>query len=217
MTPDGVILDAEHTLETPASLWLSTGLRALDHSIESLYRPYVPPLIHALAYASIADLFKYLPISKRDPKDVNARQKLQIAAWHSLFPYRQEDNAKSALGLSHGLGYMLGSPYNIGHGMTSCIALGPVVRYQSTHATQPQKERLARVLSVIGETSSGDTDRDVAAVADAIDGLVKTLGLDQGLLELGLPSKDELETVCAGIGLKGGDKEQMISLLQSKL
>jgi alcohol dehydrogenase class IV len=29
-----VILDAEATLYTPRKLWLSTGIRALDHAIE---------------------------------------------------------------------------------------------------------------------------------------------------------------------------------------
>jgi len=31
--PTAVILDAELTLPTPERLWLSTGLRALDHAV----------------------------------------------------------------------------------------------------------------------------------------------------------------------------------------
>lgn len=38
MTPKGVILDAELTLDTPQRLWLSSGIRALDHAVETLYR-----------------------------------------------------------------------------------------------------------------------------------------------------------------------------------
>jgi len=33
LTPAGIILDAELTLHTPERLWLSTGIRALDHAI----------------------------------------------------------------------------------------------------------------------------------------------------------------------------------------
>ena len=33
LAPAGIILDAELTLATPERLWLSTGIRALDHAI----------------------------------------------------------------------------------------------------------------------------------------------------------------------------------------
>jgi alcohol dehydrogenase class IV len=49
----------------------------------------VPPL-KILSYGAIVDLFKYLPKSKADPNDIHARQKLQVAAWMSLWPVRPE-------------------------------------------------------------------------------------------------------------------------------
>jgi hypothetical protein len=39
----------------------------------------------------MADLFKYLPISMADPTDIEARQKLLIAAWMSLWPTKFEE------------------------------------------------------------------------------------------------------------------------------
>ena len=53
---------------------------------ESLYRPLVPYPVKAISYEAISLLFKYLPISKQNPNDTAARQKLQIAAWMSLWP-----------------------------------------------------------------------------------------------------------------------------------
>lgn len=89
---------------------LSTGLRAFDHAVgkfrpsaqakfnisafslppESLYRPSAIPPIKVLCYAAIVDLFKYLPMSKEQPNDLDIRQKLLIAAWMSLWPTRLE-------------------------------------------------------------------------------------------------------------------------------
>ena len=69
---------------------LSTGIRALDHAVEFLYRPFVTPPQKYLCYGAIVDLFKYLPQSKADPNDIHARQKLQVAAWMSLWPARHE-------------------------------------------------------------------------------------------------------------------------------
>jgi hypothetical protein len=60
------------------------------HSIENLYRPLIPPPIKILCYSAIGDLFKYLPESKANPQDIAARQKLQLAAWMSLWPIKLE-------------------------------------------------------------------------------------------------------------------------------
>ena len=38
IAPAGIILDAELTLATPERLWLSTGLRALDHAVGTYLR-----------------------------------------------------------------------------------------------------------------------------------------------------------------------------------
>lgn len=70
-----------------------------------------------LCYAALADLFKYLPLSKANPEDVEVRQKLQLASWMSLWPAKREKYA--ALGLSHSLGHKLGARYDIPHGITS--------------------------------------------------------------------------------------------------
>jgi alcohol dehydrogenase class IV len=87
---------------------LSTGIRALDHAVgtyyafkkgmifsesiaESLYRPLVSHPVKILCYAAMADLFKYLPISMANPTDIEARQKLLIAAWMSLWPTKFEE------------------------------------------------------------------------------------------------------------------------------
>ena len=93
---------------------------------ETLYRPtIVPPLKH-IAFAALADLFKYLPQSKADPQDIIARQKLQLASWMSLWPTRM-GAAPTPLGLSHILGHKLGSSYSIPHGITSvCYTSNPL-------------------------------------------------------------------------------------------
>lgn len=57
---------------------------------ENLYRPLVPPPMKVLCYSAIADLFQYLPESKANPQALHVRQKLQIAAWMSLWPLKLE-------------------------------------------------------------------------------------------------------------------------------
>ncbi|KAL1748829.1 hypothetical protein HDZ31DRAFT_60004 [Schizophyllum fasciatum] len=198
LAPAGVILDAELTLATPERLWLSTGIRALDHAVESLYRPIAPIPVKALCYAAIADLFEYLPKSKADPTSVEIRQKLQVASWMSLWPLKSEMN--SALGLSHGLGHKLGATYGIPHGITSCLTLAPVVALKADVASEDDKQSLAKVLFYIQEPSTGDLRQDVSALSWQIEKLVSDLGLASKLSSYGVPKDDVSKIATRALG-----------------
>ncbi|KAF7354892.1 Alcohol dehydrogenase IV [Mycena sanguinolenta] len=188
LAPAGIILDAELTLPTPSRLWLSTGIRSLDHSVETLYRPLVSHPVKILCYAAMADLFKYLPISMTDPTNVEARQKLLIAAWMSLWPNKFEEY--SALGMSHALGHRLGAKYSIPHGITSCLTLSPVVAIQSRVASKEDKEYLANTLFYLREPSTGSIEGDILKLSELIARLVEQLGLKSTLSGYNVPRED---------------------------
>ena len=56
-----------------------------------------------------------------DPMDEDIITRLQLAAFASLGFLGL--NFQAGLGLSHSLGYALGAPYQIPHGITSCMTL----------------------------------------------------------------------------------------------
>lgn len=178
LVPHVVLYDAKFALQTPERLWMSTGLRAMDHAIELLYHPTATEMpARWLTLQSAASLFENLPKYKTDPKNEDVITKLQLAAFASLgfLGY----NIKGGLGLSHALGYALGSPYDIPHGITSCLTLGHVVKLRANDAAAA--EQVARLLPFIGEPASGDAKKDAEQVGDRILALVKTLGLDSDL------------------------------------
>ncbi|KAH3994856.1 hypothetical protein HBI13_165210 [Parastagonospora nodorum] len=178
LVPHVVLYDAQFALQTPERLWTSTGLRAMDHAIELLYHPTATEMpARWLTLQAAASLFENLPKYKADPKNEDVITKLQLAAFASLgfLGY----NIKGGLGLSHALGYALGSPYDIPHGITSCLTLGHVVKLKANDAAAA--EQVARLLPFIGEATSGDAKKDAEKVGDRILELVKTLGLDSDL------------------------------------
>ncbi|KAG9316367.1 hypothetical protein JVU11DRAFT_2400 [Chiua virens] len=173
LAPAGIILDAELTLATPEELWLSTGIRALDHAVEGLYNPSSLYPIKVFCYAALSDLFKYLPKSKAQPGDLEARQRLMIASWMSLWPLKIEKYG--SLGLSHSLGHKLGATYGIPHGITSCLTLASVVGLKADIASPEDKAALAEALFYLREPTTGSVEGDVKRFGNKIDELVRGL------------------------------------------
>ncbi|KAI0318236.1 alcohol dehydrogenase IV [Amylostereum chailletii] len=213
LVPAGIILDAELTLSTPERLWLSTGLRALDHAVENLYHPLIIPPLKPTYYQAISDLFTYLPRSKADPNDIEARQKLQLAAWMSLWPKKAE--TFSALGLSHSLGHKLGATYGIPHGITSCLTLAPTVRLKASIAAPEDKQSLADSLFYLREPSTGSVEGDVLKLSELIDELVTNLGLKSNLEQYNVPREDLAGIAERALGAQLDDVDKVVGLLES--
>jgi len=192
LAPHVIIYDSKFALETPQWLYMSTGMRAMDHAIELMYHPTsteMPCRLTALSAAG--DLFKYLSKYKQNPKDENVITRLQLASFASLGFLGL--NVKGGLGLSHTLGYALGSPYGIPHGITSCLTLGHVVKLKA-QSSDEDASQIARMAPYIGLTKSGDDKKDAVAIGDAILKLVDSLGLKTTLTEKGV-GKDQVHTI----------------------
>jgi alcohol dehydrogenase class IV len=101
---DTVIYDAQMTLATPMPLWLSTGIRALDHAVEGFLADGDHPFSDTMALEGIRRLFDSLPRVKAAPADLDVRTQNQIAAWFAFtLP------GHSASGLSHVMGKQIGA------------------------------------------------------------------------------------------------------------
>src|SRR5262245_51054231 len=121
---DTVVYDPELTLWTPLELWLSTGIRALDHAVEGFLADGDHPFNDVMAVEAIRRLFDSLPRAMAAPSDVSVRSENQLAAWFSFtLP------GASASGLSHVMGKQIGARHGIPHGVTSCLLLPHVMRY----------------------------------------------------------------------------------------
>jgi alcohol dehydrogenase class IV len=162
---DSVIYDAELTLATPMSLWLSTGIRALDHAVEGFLADGSHPFSDVMSLEAIRRLFDSLPRAKAAPDDVGVRTENQLAAWFSFtLP------AASANGLCHVMGKQIGARHGIPHGVTSCLLMPHVMRYVG----RTKADRMAKLAEATG--SGKDAAGDVAQ-------LIESLGLPQHVAE----------------------------------
>lgn len=208
--PSYVLYDSKFGLETPSDLFASTGIRALDHAVETQYHGYATLMpAQWMGLVAIRELFEFLPKYRANPKDEDVIIRLFLASYASLGFLG--GNMKGGLGLSHTMGYALGSPYGIPHGITSCLTLGHVVKLKARGSVE-DAAAVSRVLEVLpGEKRSGDDVKDAERVGDRILGLVEELGFKTTLTEKGV-GRDELSTILSratgGLADKEGKSEQ---------
>lgn len=175
-----VVLDPELTLHTPDWLWLSSGVKAIDHCVEAWFSLRAQPLTDALAAEALGALFRFLPRCRQDPTDLDARLQCQIAAWLSVFGL-----ANVSLGLSHGLGHQLGARCGIAHGQTSCIVLQHVVGFNGAVTAERREALCARLGLALGRPLPA------SALQDALLALVRDeLGLPWRLRDLDVRPED---------------------------
>jgi maleylacetate reductase len=163
--PQAVVLDPEVTVHTPEWLWISTGIRAVDHCVEGICSGEAHPFGDAQALQGLALLAQGLPKVKANPKDIQARLDCQMGTWLSMGPLA----SGVPMGASHGIGYVLGAVFDIPHGHTSCVMLPAVMEWNKP----VNGERQALV-----STAMGRPGEDAATVLDAFIG---ELGMPRSL------------------------------------
>lgn len=135
MAPRSIILDPAATLDTPDWLLFCTGIRAVDHAVESYCNPKASPATEALSLQGLKLLYDALPRVKADPKNLKARLDAQFGMWQSIMP----SSSGVGTGASHGIGYALGSTFGVAHGHTSCVMLPAVLTWNASVNGERQK------------------------------------------------------------------------------
>lgn len=182
MTARMVFLDAELTLATPLWLWLSSGMRAVDHAVEALASSGAHPFTDGLAVRALAMLDASLRATKADPEDLEARTRSQLGAWLSI-----SGLANVTLGLSHGIGHQLGARKDVPHGHTSCVMMHSTMVFNKDHVGSRQ----AAVAAAMGVDLTGMNEEAAnEAGREAVLSLVKDLGLPYRLREVGVEPED---------------------------
>lgn len=185
VAPKCVILDPEVTVDTPLELWLSSGIKALDHALEAVWAIKPHPFADPLALEAIRLFFLHLPRS-RDPDDLEARAACQFAAWMAITAA-----GGAGMRLSHFLGHQIGARLHIPHGITSCVLLPAVMRH-----LQPQTvEAQGRVAEAMGVARQGRTlEEHATAAAERLERFIGELGLPNTVAAVG-GSADDIEAI----------------------
>ena len=164
-----VILDPAVTVHTPEWLWLSTGVRGIDHAVEALCSIDANAYCDGLALHALRLFSEALTRTRNAPADLAARLSCQQASWLA-----GSTIARVNYGASHGIGHALGAAADVPHGYTSCVMLPHVMGYNEP-ATTAKQRMIAEALR-----------RPGVPAADAVAGLIAALGLPATLRAVGV-------------------------------
>ena len=172
-SPRTVILDPAITVHTPEWLWLSTGIRAVDHAVEDLCSRNAKPFSDGTSFHALRLLGRGLRAAKSDPGNLEARLDCQLGAWMSIVG----SSAGVEKGASHGIGHVLGGTAGVPHGYTSCVMLPHVMRFNLPVNAERQK----LVSEALG--------RPGVPAADVLADLIAELGLPRTLREVNVKAE----------------------------
>ncbi|MFA5970677.1 MAG: iron-containing alcohol dehydrogenase [Sphingomonas sp.] len=167
--PRLVILDPAATRETPMRLMLGTGIRAVDHCVETLCSIAPTPYGDATAAEGLRRLPAALRALHANPDDLAARLECQLGAWMAI----SGPASGVPAGASHAVGRVLGGAFGVAHGETSCVMLPAALNWNRGYDDGAQ----ARVAALMGHDGPA---------ANAVAALVADLGLPGSLRAVGV-------------------------------
>lgn len=146
------ILDPELTVGMPAQLTLATGLDVLSHATEAYTSVLSNASTDLICEKVMETVVQYLPIVVNDGKNLEAREKMQIAA--SMGGWMLY-NACAHVG--HSLAHVLGAKHHIAHGAACAYAYPSMIKFISS--TVPEKvKKVGQILGVKFDGNESDNE-----------------------------------------------------------
>ncbi|KAK8091876.1 hypothetical protein PG997_002237 [Apiospora hydei] len=191
--PALVILDPSLVMSTPAHVWLSTGVKAVDHCVETLCSLKSDDAADADARHGLARLVPGLLrcAKDNDGKDEDARLVCQLGAIDAMSAATRD----VPLGASHGIGHQLG-PAGVSHGETSCVLLPAVCKFNYQRDANRERQHAIQKLLWYDQEARAlfkqqGLTQESADLGDLLDVFIRTLGMPRTLKEFGI-GKDKL-------------------------
>ncbi|WP_299696419.1 iron-containing alcohol dehydrogenase [Hydrocarboniphaga sp.] len=172
MVPRFVILDPQALADAPPELVVMTGVRAIDHCVETFCSSEASPYFDALASEGLKLLVHGLSEVASGRATLQTCMNLQTAAWMAI----SGPAAGVPVGASHAIGRVLGALANVAHGQTSALLLPAVLKWNAAEPIAAARQQ--KLLQALGGPS--------ASLSDAVRELLTRLGQPKRLSEAGV-------------------------------
>lgn len=169
--PEKIVFDSALLENVPQKPTVYAGLDALTHCIEAFISSNAKTFAEDIKSAPevCRDIFAYLPVAAKEPKNEEARLKMAEAAYKAGLNFR-----RTGVGFVHAIAHRLGETYHIPHGL-ACAAVLPHVLEKSFPEAQKRLKKLA--------VKSG-TAKSTEEFIEKIRELEKSLGIPEKFAEI---------------------------------
>lgn len=153
LMPTLAIDDPAFTLTAPPSVTAATGLDALCHAAEAYTSRKAQPLTNDLAISAVKRIFKNLPIVYKEPKNIQARAEMSLAALEAGVAFNN-----ASVTVIHGMSRPIGALFHIPHGLSNAMLLNECFRF----ALDGAYDRFADLGRAIKAAHRSDDDKTAA-------------------------------------------------------
>ncbi|MFX1604361.1 MAG: iron-containing alcohol dehydrogenase [Promethearchaeota archaeon] len=183
--PDMAILDPEFVVGLPKELTVYTAMDALTHAVEGYVCVWKNDFSDGCSLKAVKMIFEWLPKSIENLSDIEAREKMQIAACLAGMSF---GNSQAAL--AHSLGHSTGSVLRIQHGMSVGMALPYTIEFncrgKENEETAKQYSELAQMIGIKGKKPETVSLKFASTIRE----FMTKIGCPQSFKEAGTKKKD---------------------------
>lgn len=222
ISPDIAILDSTCLQHVPQRVVVDTGIDVLVHAIEAYVSKKATDFTDALAEKAIKLIFENLEILYKDPKNSDARDRVQNASCIAGIAF-----TNAGLGINHSLAHAMGGTFHISHGRSNALLLNAVIEYNADlggSANSYAAERYAKLATIL-QLPTRTLREGVVNFIQSVDKLKKTLGIEDNIRALGVDQiefenalSNMAETAmldqCTPTNPRNPSKEELISIYQ---
>ena len=162
LVPKMAALDPSLMTGLPAAVTAATGIDALTHAVEAFVGNWATPATDGLALSAIGLIFENLPVACRDGANLQAREKMSLAATYAGLAF-----TRANVGYVHAIAHQFGGRYHTPHGLANAIMLPHVLGFSMPAIV----DRMAQ-MAVRAGLAAADDDADDAAQR-FLDGVVR--------------------------------------------
>ncbi|MBN1495146.1 MAG: iron-containing alcohol dehydrogenase [Spirochaetes bacterium] len=180
LLPSIAVLEPKLTAGMPPFLTAATGMDAFVHCLEAYFVNMFHPMADGIALQGMELILKWLPAACKNGKDLEAREKMQIASSMGAVAFQK------GLGMVHSMAHPLSSLYNMHHGLANAILLPDSMAFiERAKLTKEQKAKIKKVNSLFAECGI-----DRGSLSENCRAFVKKVGIKTGLVKYDVPESD---------------------------
>lgn len=137
--PEKIVFDSALLENVPQKPTIYAGLDALTHCVEAYVSSNAKTFAEDIKSAPevCRDIFAYLPVASKEPRNEEARLKMAQASYKAGLNFR-----RTGVGFVHAIAHRLGETYHIPHGL-ACAAVLPRVLESSLPDAGKRLKKLA--------------------------------------------------------------------------